>query len=88
MPSVNCPVSGCTYATPDTDAVIVDALLTTHATLHKAPAVARASFKVEKVKRPTIVSARDWTYFLTRWNEYKAVTGVTGRDIIVQVLEC
>lgn len=89
MPSVTCPVPGCDYTTPDTDAVIVAALLTTHATLHKATATAAA--KVEKVKRPTIIpetTSEGWTYFTTRWNEYKAATQITGRDIIVQLLEC
>ena len=89
MPSVTCPVPGCDYTTPDTDAVIIAALLTTHATLHKATATAAA--KVEKVKRPTIIpetTSEGWTYFTTRWNEYKAATQSTGRDIIVQLLEC
>ena len=84
MPSVNCPYPGCNYATPDTEAVIVAALLTTHA----APG---GGAKVDRVKHPTIVSSstsEDWTYFLTRWNEYIQATRVTGREIIIQLLEC
>lgn len=92
MPSVNCPVPGCTYATPDTEAVIVAALLTTHATLHNSTgAAASGTAKVEKVKRPTIglsSMSEDWTYFLTRWEEYKEATRVTGREVIVQLIEC
>ncbi|XP_066924333.1 uncharacterized protein [Clytia hemisphaerica] len=93
MPSVNCPVPGCNYATPDTEAVIVAALITAHAnSTHNGPAQAgQGTTKVEKVKRPTIVSSstsEDWTYFLTRWNEYKQATRVAGREIIIQLLEC
>ena len=92
MPSVNCPVPGCNYATPDTEAVIVAALITAHATTHNNPApAAQGTAKVEKVKRPTIIpscTSEDWTYFLTRWNEYKQATRVAGREIIVQLLEC
>ena len=72
--SVNCPVPGCTYATPDTDEVIVAALLTTHATLHNAPA-AQPPLHQPRLKgenTQTVVPARtseDWTYFLTRWEE-------------------
>jgi len=93
MPSVECPVPECTYVTPDTDAVIVAALLTTHATLH-APnnhTATGSSAKAEKVKRPVIVPAgtsEDWEYFLTRWKEYKTATKVTGKDLILQLLEC
>lgn len=90
MPSVNCPVPGCTYATPDVDAVIVAALLTTHATQHNGNQ-ASGTAKVEKVKRPTMIrasSSEDWTYFTTRWDEYKQATGVKGKEVIVQLLEC
>ena len=58
MPSVNCPVPKCTYVTTDNDAVIVAALLTTHATLHKALAAAGASVKVNKVKRSSLPAHR------------------------------
>ena len=57
MPSVSCPVLGCNYATPETDAVIVAALLTTHATLYNTPAAGGTPAKVEGVRRLTIISA-------------------------------
>ena len=93
MPSVNFPYPGCNYATPDTEAVIVAALPTTHATLHNGPTPAApgGGAKVKRVKRPTIVPSstyEDWTYFLTRWNEYKQATRVTGREIVIQLLKC
>ena len=93
MPAVNCPIDGCSYATPDLDAVIIAALLNTHATTHTAAPASRdnTTAKVEKVKRPTVTSAgssEDWTYFLSRWRDYKAATKVTGGDLIIQLLEC
>ena len=94
MPSVDCPIAGCTYTTPDLDAAIVAALLTTHGTTHTTPRPrpsADASVKVEKVKRPSISpagSSEDWTYFISRWQDYVTATKVTGRDMIIQLLEC
>ena len=91
MPVVQCPIEGCTYITPDLDAAIVAALLTTHATTHTAASSSGGTLKVERVKRPTITSAgttSDWQYFRTRWDEYVAATRVTGRDRILQLLEC
>ena len=55
MPVVNCPIAECTYATDDVDAIIVAALLTTHAMSHTiAPSVPgdNNTVRVEKVKRP------------------------------------
>ena len=93
MPSINCPVADCTYATPDVDAVIVAALLTTHATTHAATNTPNANHvaKIERVRRPTVSLAgtsEDWKYFQTRWSEYKTATKVTGKDAVLQLLEC
>ena len=43
------------------------------------------------MKRPSITAAgtgEDWAYFLARWEEYKAAIGVTGRELILQLLGC
>ena len=92
MPVVNCPIEDCTYATPDVEAVVIAALLTTHATIHNTQYNANSQrAAVEKVKRPTVSSAgnsEDWTYFQSRWKEYVEATQVTGKDRILQLLEC
>ncbi|VDI02176.1 Hypothetical predicted protein [Mytilus galloprovincialis] len=54
MPVVKCPVPDCQYETDDLDAVMVSALLKTHATVHSAAAGAIVSVKVETVKRQTV----------------------------------
>ena len=87
MPAVGCPIAGCDYTTEDLDPAIVAALITAHSAIH-APGHAA---KVEKVKRPTIVAAgssEEWAYFESRWSEYVDATKVTGRDKVVQLLEC
>ena len=33
-------------------------------------------------------SSEEWSYFLTRWNDYVEATKVTGRDRVMQLLEC
>ena len=64
-------------------------LITAHATTHSASPT--EAIKVERVKRPTITSAgttSDWQYFKIRWDEYVAATKVTGKDRVLQLLEC
>ena len=91
MPAVACPIEGCAYVTPDMDAIIAAALITAHATTHNTTSNQMAAVKVEKVKRPTISSAgtsEEWTYFISRWNDYVEATKLTGKDKTVQLLEC
>ena len=87
MPAVQCPFPNCEYTTPDLDATIVAQLLATHSMTHStAPAA-----KLEQVKRPTISvagSSEDWQYFQSRWKEYVGATKVTGKDKVIQLLEC
>ena len=47
--------------------------------------------KAEKVRRPTTSSAgtsEDWSYFLSRWADYKSATKLAGKELIIQLLEC
>ena len=91
MPIVQCPFPSCDYATPDLDASVVAALLTTHALVHSQASQQTNSSKTEKVRRPTISlsgTAEDWAYFLTRWTEYKQATKVDGQEAVLQLLEC
>ena len=93
MPAISCPVPNCTYTTDDVDAAIVAQLLQLHLVTHtQSTATARApSIKVDKVRRPTITSSgtsEEWSYFRTRWKEYVEATGVAGKDLVIQLLEC
>lgn len=86
--SVKCPIPDCTYATEVVDAALASSLLQIHAKTHEQP---NSSAKVEKVRRPTISASGtslEWTYFLTRWSEYEKATGLSGKDLIIQLLEC
>ena len=89
MPTVKCPIDGCLYETPDVDAVLAAALITTHSTVHARATTSVATAKVEKVKRPTISSAgtsEDWLYFTSRWDDYVEATKVSGADKVVPVM--
>ena len=47
--------------------------------------------KPEKAKRPELLadtSDEDWVYFKARWEEYKKATGLSGDDLIIQLMEC
>ena len=61
---------------------------TVHVTVTRAPG---ANAKMEKLKRPSIALAgtgEAWSYFITRWGEYKTGTKLVGPDIVAQLLEC
>jgi hypothetical protein len=90
MPVIQCHIADCEYETPEVDAVVVATQKTTHATVHSVASSSAAAAKVEKVNRPTVSLAElteDWSYFLSRWKDYVAATKVTGRDLVVQILE-
>ena len=90
MPKVKCPVTGCTYATDDVEAVLAAALINAHAMTHAGQTRSAAS-KASKVQRPTIAMAgttEDWAYFELRWQDYKEATEITGRELVIQLLEC
>ena len=70
MPVVQCPIERCEYATPDVDPVVAAALISAHATSHRAPDGPGQAARIEKVKRPSVSSAgttEDWQYFKSRW---------------------
>ena len=55
------------------------------------PSPATESARVQKVSRPTVSLAgtsEEWSYFLTRWSDYKQATHITGKEKIIQLLEC
>ena len=93
MPIVSCPIPDCEYSTPDLSDAIVAALLTTHCVTHTAQAGPHTppAHKVETVKRPTIAAAgssEEWSYFEIRWNDYVNATGISGKQAVIQLLEC
>ena len=91
MPVVKCLIEGCEYEMPDVDPVIAAALITTHATSYQTPSQPTQTARVEKVKRPSILSAgttEDWLYFKSRWGDYVKATKLEGTDRVIQLLEC
>ena len=47
--------------------------------------------KADKVRRPTVTvagSSEKWSYFVTRWQDYKDASKITGKDVAIQLLEC
>ena len=33
-------------------------------------------------------TSEEWTYFTSRWTDYKTATKVSGQDVVIQLLEC
>ena len=90
--TVECPIDDCDYTATHAEAAVVAALLGVHATVHVAvPRALGANAKMEKLKRPTVALAgtgKAWSYFITRWGEYKTGTKLVGHDVVAQLLEC
>ena len=94
MPVIDCPFPDCDYQTQDGTEALAVVLLQMHATAVHPPTTSSttaAAVKIDKVRRPTVSiggSSEDWSYFCTRWQDYKDATKVTGRDLVIQLLEC
>ena len=94
---IECPAPNCdvkwSSTTPQT---ILLKLLeiherTAHPTTTPATTSTTTGARVEKVKRPIISAAgtsEEWSYFVSRWTDYKNATRLTGDDTIFQLLEC
>ena len=88
MPKIKCPLENCDYETPDCSDVIVAALLTTHSSIHSHGNIKSAA---DKIKRPTItsdLSNEQWSYFVSRWDNYRKSTKISETEEVVQLLEC
>ena len=95
MPKYKCPFPACDYETGDVSDELAVVLISLHSKgSHSTPpanASHKSAAKVEKVRRPTITSARtnkEWSYFITRWQDYVEATKVEGKDKVIQLLEC
>ena len=101
--AVPCPFPGCVFITPAGSDELVTQLLKIHfagahtpepssSSAADANAASSASIaRIQKVSRPTVSLAgtsEEWSYFLTRWGDYKDATRVTGKEKIIQLLEC
>jgi len=54
MPVINCPLEGCTYATPDVDAAIAASLLIIHNNVHLNGNAGSSKQKPPKIDRPHV----------------------------------
>ena len=89
-----CPFPECAYETEEVTDALAAVLLSMHSSgTHAAQGTTNTNpnTKLERVCRPTISAAgssEDWSYFLTRWGNYVAATNVTGKERVIQLLEC
>ena len=96
MPVIDCPYPDCGYQTQEGTEALAVVLLQMHANAaHPVPSstgtTTAASVKADKVSRPKVSiggSSEDWSYFCTRWQDYKEATKVSGKDLVIQLLEC
>ena len=87
--TLDCEFDTCSWTSPKGDLATVVKLYEMHLKV-KHSSVQNVS-KPEKAKRPDLaaeMSDEDWMYFTSRWAEYKKATGLSGDDIITQLMEC
>ena len=90
MPKQRCPYPNCDFSTGDVTDDLASTLLKLHADGYHTKPV-QQTVKVESVRRPIINAAgtsEDWSYFITRWKDYKTATKISGIDMVIQLLEC
>ena len=96
MVHMACPVPGCAYVTEDTEAVLVAALLTVHATQHANNAAvpgAAAGGGGPKIQldRPRITAgstSEEWEHFQRDWTTYKQMCRITDAHAKKVLFEC
>ena len=92
--TISCEYGGCDWVSVKAKAETCVQQLQIHTTARHAQPSKSAQgglAKPEKAKRPELageMSDEDWVYFKSRWKEYKKATGITGDDIIIQLMEC
>ena len=90
MPQHKCPFPNCEYSTDDVTDELASILFKIHAEGAHSSSSQRPA-KVENVRRPIITTggtSEEWSYFLTRWSDYKTATKLSGTDVVIQLLEC
>ena len=95
---VTCSHPTCDYSTPaDADLATALQFLTLHVqTAHPiAPGpvnqLQRPITKVETRSRPEVTmdtTEADWRFFISEWDDYKRVTGITGQSILDELWSC
>ena len=91
MPNISCGYPTCTFTTGELPSAAAAAVLNSHTAYHAQQQSMPAPAKVEKVPRPTIdtiCTTEDWSYFESRWNEYRSATQIQGRELKLQLLAC
>ena len=91
MPSIDCPIGGCTYSTGDVDPAIAAALLTVHNNIHVGAAAPTTKQKAPKLARPTISGGSTeevWNAFRARWDLFKNGTQLTLNETTQQLFQC
>jgi hypothetical protein len=90
MPERRCPYPDCNFTTIDVTDDLAAVMLKIHADGAHSSSKGKPA-KVETVRRPTVSAAgtsEEWSCFLTRWEEYKTATKLSGSDVVIQLLEC
>ena len=95
MPEIRCGNNTCDYTTGDVSEEFAVLMFKSHLTQHALPEQQNNNIdhtgRTEKVKKPTVSQActpEDWSYFESRWGDYKELTSIKEGSIVVNLMEC
>ena len=92
----DCPVTGCGYKTNllrDVNAMmrLIEMHVAANHSVSGGGGTSSKSTGREKVKRPALaldISEDDWSYWRSRWADYKLSTNLKPTEILVEIREC
>ena len=84
---MHCSIEDCNYGATHAEAAVGVVMLNIHGTT-QAAACANAQVRNSSPSIALAGTAKTWSYFLTRWGEYKRGTKFIGSDVVTQLLEC
>ena len=87
--TLQCPVVGCDYVTPDSSEQIACTLLAAHSTIHMRSTT--STLRVPKLERPKVdagLSQEEWDIFKHRWDAFVQRSALDPVSCSTQLFQC
>ena len=93
MISLQCPIPGCSYATPEMSETVACALLAAHTPVHTSAFIVGAANHSSgpKLERPKIdvgINEEEWNIFTRRWDAFVIGSNLNPNSCSSQLFQC
>ena len=93
MISLECPIPGCGYSTPEASEVVACALLAAHTPVHTAPSLMSnvGPANGPKLERPKVdigINKEEWNIFERRWDAFVIGSRFNPDNCSSQLFQC